>query len=64
MERVIIFTSLTQGNNPMAQPHPQDTDSVLKPAGFHMDHPVPPLSEVHLSFSSLMDYTSFLMGSF
>jgi len=39
----------------MAQPHPQDTDSVLKPAGFHMDHPVPRLSEVHLSFSSLME---------
>lgn len=61
MERAPIFTSVTQGKDHTEWPHPQDTGSVLKPAGLRPDHPVPPLSEARLSFSYLVDYGSSLM---
>lgn len=52
MVRVITFTSFTQGINPMRQPHPQDTDSVLQPGGFHVDI-LSPLSQESICLSLL-----------
>lgn len=49
MERVITFTSFTQGINPMRQPYPQDTDLVLQPTGFHVDIPSPLSESICLS---------------
>lgn len=63
MERVITFTSFTQGINPMRQPHPQDTDSVLQPAGFHVDI-LSPLSlspSVFLFFDGLDEFSDGIL---